>query len=339
MASAGVRRAHPPGRSERSPICSIPPFFPPAAPETATVLLVDDDRLGAHRVRALVEAQGHRVLLASSWSEALQTFMTREIDLVLMDAVMPTVDGFKLTRIFRERAHLYVPIVFLTGLADERARRRSVEAGADDMLAKPVDEVELSVRLIAMLRIRRLVRALADKSQVLADLARIDALTGLLNRRMLDEHLPKEILRAQRYGRSLSLLMIDVDHFKRVNDTHGHAVGDQVLACLGRILQDDTRVADRAYRYGGEELVVVAPETPTDGAIVLAERLRTVAAAQTASASAAGTQTLSIGIATLSSLPPGADADALRAAADAALYFAKRSGRDRVAAHGQYPHE
>jgi PleD family two-component response regulator len=230
------------------PIYSIPPFFLPAPPGAATILLVDDDPLGAERVRLLIEAQGHRVLVAHSWSEALQTFMTREIDLVLMDAVMPTVDGFKLTRIFRERARLYVPIVFLTGLTDERARRRSVEAGADDMLAKPVDEVELSVRLIAMLRIRRLVRALADKSQVLADLARLDALTGLLNRRMLDEHLPKEVQRAQRYGRSLSLLMIDVDHFKRVNETYGHAVGDQVLSCLGRLLLDDIRVSDRAYR-------------------------------------------------------------------------------------------
>jgi diguanylate cyclase (GGDEF)-like protein len=329
----------PPGRPAGSPIYSLPPFFLPAAPEPATILLVDDDRAGAGRVRALVEALGYRALVACTWSEALQVFMTREVDLVLMDAIMPTVDGFKLTRMFRERSRLYVPIVFLTVLTDDEARRRSIEAGADDMLAKPVDEVELAVRLIAMLRIRRLVRALADKSNALADLARIDALTGLLNRRMLDEHLPKEVERAQRYGRSLSLLMVDVDHFKRVNDTYGHAVGDQVLACLGRMLREELRIADRPYRYGGEELVVIAPETTTEGAMVLAERLRVMAFERTAAASPAGSQTLSVGVATLASLPPGADAQALREAADAALYFAKRSGRNRVAAHGHYPNE
>lgn len=299
----------------------------------ATVLVVDDERVGAAHVRRLIEAQGHRVLMAHSWSEALQSFMSNAVDLVLMDAVMPTVDGFKLTRILRERARTYVPILFLTGLRDDDARRRCVEAGADDLLAKPVDEAELRTRLVAMLRIRRLMLTLEQKNQALDALARVDALTGLLNRRALDEQLALELARSQRYERALSLLMLDVDHFKRVNDVHGHEAGDQLLAVLGATLRQSIRTSDRAYRFGGEELVVMAPETPSAGALTLADRLRVRASAAT-QGMVTGPQTFSVGVATLSSLPPDADARALRSAADAALYEAKRMGRDRVVLYG-----
>src|SRR5690606_9270910 len=180
--------------------------------------------------RRLVEAQGHRGLVAHSWTEALQAFMSNAVDLVLMDAIMPSVDGFKLTRILRERARTYVPIVFLTGLTDDDVRRRCVEAGADDLLAKPVDEAELRTRLVAMLRIRRLMLTLEQKNQMLDALARVDSLTGLLNRRALDDQLSLEVARAQRSGRATRLWMIDADHFQRATDAHGHAVGDRLLA-------------------------------------------------------------------------------------------------------------
>ena len=124
--------------------------------------------------------------------------------------------------------------------------------------------------------------------------------------------------------------MMDVDHFKKVNDTHGHDVGDEVLVCLGGVLKGKVREADFAHRYGGEEFVVVAPETGLDAAVELAERLRAAFHRASGGASAAGAQTLSIGVASLASLPEDADAAALQTAADSALYEAKRAGRDQV---------
>ncbi|GAB5543693.1 MAG: diguanylate cyclase [Sandaracinaceae bacterium] len=311
-------------------LTSRPPAFLSDEHVVATVLIVDDEKLGATKVATMVQKGGHRTILAHSWTEAIQRFAEHDVDLVLMDAVMPNVDGFKLTRMLRERSRSYVPIVFLTGMSDQKARRRCIEAGADDLLTKPVDELELTIRLVAMLRIRRLTRALEEKSRALGQLAKIDGLTGLENRRMLDERLPKEAERARRYGRELSLLMMDVDHFKKVNDTHGHDVGDEVLVCLGGVLRAGVREADFAHRYGGEEFVVLAPETGLDAAVELAERLRGAFHAASAKASVAGAQTLSIGVASLAALPDDIEASGLQSAADAALYDAKRGGRDRV---------
>lgn len=303
------------------------------------MLLVDDDRVGTKRVQRMVEKLGHATVAAHTWIEALRAFSAHEIDLVLMDAVMPTVDGFKLTRILRERATSYVPIVFVAGRSDEAARRRSFEAGADDLLAKPVDEVELALRIAGMLRIRDLTRALEEKTHALADMARRDALTGLLNRRALDEALPREIERARRYERDLTVLMLDVDHFKRVNDELGHEAGDRVLACLGKVLSEDLRLSDMAFRYGGEEMTVLAPETSAEGGLQLAERIRRAFAHESARASVAGSQSLSIGVASVRDVagPIDDDGRVLVAAADHALYEAKRAGRDRCRRYAPAP--
>lgn len=303
---------------------SIPPPELDTSDVRARVLVVDDDRVGSKMVAAMIERLGHEVILAHEWTDALRVFKSQAIDLVFMDAVMPTVDGFKLTRIFRERSASYVPIVFVTGLTDQRARQRCVECGADDLLTKPVDEFELQIRLTAMLRIRRLTKALEEKSAMLAKMARVDALTGLLNRRALDERLPEEVARARRYDRPLCLLMLDVDHFKLVNDTRGHDAGDGILRGLGEIFRSTMRVTDGIFRYGGEEFVILAPDTDPSEAAILAERIR--AAFQERSG-----ETLSVGIACLSGLVEDADSEVLKLAADEALYVAKRGGRDQVA--------
>lgn len=297
--------------------------------EGARVLIVDDERLGARATADMVEALGHEPVLAHTWTSALQSFTRTPIDLVLMDALMPTVDGFKLTRLLREHATSFVPIVFITGLADREARERAAAAGADDLLTKPVDEVELRIRLSTMLRIRGLTQALEDRTRALDRLAKVDPLTGLLNRRVLNDDLPTELARARRYRRALSLFMLDVDHFKAVNDRHGHDVGDQVLSGLGELLRSTLREADRAYRYGGEELTVLAPETGSERALELAERIRAGFESTTLDAPG-GPQTLSIGVAEVTTFADAPDAPTLIRAADRALYRAKRSGRNRV---------
>lgn len=305
----------------------------PTIPSRAHVLIVDDDAVGARELARTVEEIGHRATLANSWTDAIRNFGAEDVDLVLMDAVMPTVDGFKLTKILRARASSYVPIVFVTGLADASAREQGVAVGADDFLTKPVDALELKVRMTAMLRIRHLTQDLEAKSRALSRLANLDGLTGIENRRSFDDRLPAELDRARRYEHPLSLLMLDIDHFKRVNDRYGHAVGDTVLEFFGRMLNESTRACDLVYRYGGEEFVLIAPETDSAAALVVAERVRHAFELRSPEATRAGPQTVSIGASGTDLWEREVDASDLLYGADMALYQAKSSGRNRVACY------
>ncbi len=300
------------------------------SPNEAHVLIVDDNAGAATAIAQTVGALGHRTTIATTWTDALRAFDASSVDIVLMDAVMPTVDGFKLTRMLRARASSYVPIVFLTSLADAQARQLGVTVGADDFLSKPVDALELKMRLTAMLRIRRLTLDLETKGKTLARLANLDPLTGVENRRSMDERLAQELARARRYKHPLSVLMLDLDHFKRVNDDFGHAVGDAVLVFLGQLLEEITRTCDMVHRYGGEEFVIIVPETGSKAAMLLGERIRAAVIARSPTATEAGRQTLSIGIAGTDQWADEVEGTQLLYGADMALYRAKAAGRDRV---------
>lgn len=299
-------------------------------------MIVDDDRLSANVMSAMVQREGHDVFVAHTWTEAIERFSKEDIDLILMDAVMPTVDGFKLTGILRQRTATYVPVVFITGLADQRSRLKGVESGGDDYLVKPVEALDLRIRLMAMLRIRRLTRALEVRTHRLAQLANIDNLTGLLNRRSLEERLTTEVSQTILSDTPLAALMIDIDHFKAINDKHGHAVGDVVIASVGQVLDETVRATDLAFRYGGEEFVVLCPDSTLQQAGDLAERIRLLFRQRTEALAPAGRQTLSIGVANttdlgLSKFAKTAEFETtLLTAADRALYEAKGQGRDRV---------
>lgn len=299
-------------------------------PNSAHVLVVDDDVATANAVAQTVRDLGHRVTVCNGWTDAVRAFGASDIDLVLMDAIMPGVDGFRLTKLLRARSTSYVPIVFLTGLSDRASREQGVAAGADDFLTKPVDPLELKVRLTAMLRIRWLTRDLEARTRALARLASVDALTGVGNRRSFDEALPRELGRATELGRPVSLLILDIDHFKRVNDTFGHTAGDDLLASFGRLLAEVTRSDDVAYRYGGEEFAIIARDTGYANALTLGERIRGAFAGLGERGGRAGPQTVSIGICGTDQFLHRVDAGALIAAADAALYRAKSLGRNCV---------
>lgn len=300
-------------------------------PEDHTVLVVDDDPVALDTITATLREMGYRVETASSWVEAIHVFSSREVDLVLMDAVMPGVDGFKLTSLLRARARSYTPVVFLTGWSDLSARQLGIAAGADDFLAKPVDPFELRVRIAAMLRIRALTKALEDKTRRLAKLAHLDALTGLGNRRAFDVEFPQELARARRYGLDLSVALFDLDRFKAINDDFGHPCGDRVIALFGRVMTRGTRTCDRCYRIGGEEFVLLATQSTTAEAAVVVERLRAEFRRAAAAIVPERPCTVSAGLASLGGLGPGcATPSALLAAADEALYRAKHEGRDRL---------
>lgn len=297
---------------------------------SATVLVVDDDAASARAAADIVIAHGHAAVVCHTWTDAVRAFTRQSIDLVLMDAVMPTVDGFKLTRILRSRARGYVPIVFLTALDDHNARAQGVAAGADDFLSKPIDAIELGVRMTAMLRIRFLTRDLEAKTRALGRLASVDALTGIGNRRSFDERINQELEKTRSDGGELSVLLMDIDHFKLVNDNFGHSVGDDLLALFGRILSELTRACDLPFRYGGEEFVVVSRGTDARQAIGLAERIRSSFALRSRQATDSGAQTVSVGLCGTDQLSRAARASELIVCADAALYRAKAAGRNCV---------
>lgn len=296
----------------------------------AHVLVVDDDAASASVIADTVGQLGYRVTVCHGWTDALRVFGQADVDLVLMDAVMPGVDGFRLTRLLRARSTSYVPIVFLTGLADRNARERGVAAGADDFLTKPVDALELKVRLTAMLRIRSLTRDLEARSRALARLATVDALTGVGNRRGFDEMLPRELRAVGNQSRSTALLLLDIDHFKAVNDNFGHTVGDALLGFLGQLLDQFAGGTTQCFRYGGEEFAILVRDTNSTTALELGERIRRAFAGQTGHATVAGPCTLSIGVVSSEQFGRLPDATAFVAAADAALYRAKALGRNCV---------
>jgi diguanylate cyclase (GGDEF)-like protein len=300
-----------------------------AADESAEILVVDDDPDVRIFVRAVLESDGHQVIEAQSGDEAIDRLRLRRPSLVLLDVMMPAMDGFAAVHAIKSEPGPFVPVILLTALDDPASRARGIAAGADEVLAKPVHPFELRLRCRAMLRIQQLTEQLHAANQRLRELARTDELTDVRNRRGVRMALMREFRRAERYGGALSVMLFDVDRFKAVNDRFGHAVGDRVLYAVAQALERGVREVDVVGRVGGEEFLVVAPQTPARDAWAVGERLRR-AVAQRVVTAAGGDEvsvTVSCGIATLSEVGARTP-DELLGCADAALYRAKARGRD-----------
>ena len=307
------------------------------------VLIAEDEAVARLLLHKAVQRLGHDCLVAEDGQQAWDMLTTTPVDVVISDWMMPGLDGIELCRRVRATTReTYTYFVLLTALSDKEHLFAGLEAGADDYLAKPLDRQELQVRLIAAARLTALYQQLADQKQEvdrlnrqLFEQARRDPLTQLRNRLQLQEDL--DVLRAQveRYRHRYCLVLFDVDHFKQYNDHYGHLAGDEVLRTVARTIADNCRSGDVAYRYGGEEfLLLVLPEQGPEGALAAVERLRRAveALAIAHAASPTGVVTISAGIATL---VPGEQKspETLLAEADAALYQAKAAGRNRVAVH------
>ena len=298
-----------------------------AAKKSSRVLIVDDDRTMLDSLGGMISECGYHGLTAQTWSDALKIFRREVPDIVLLDVIMPTIDGYKLARMIKAEAESFVPIILITGLDDLESKRRGMSAGADDFLIKPVAPLELEIRLNAMLRIKLLTDELAAANNKLAELAVTDPLTGLYNRRALYEHLDREFNRSRRYGNSFAVCMLDIDHFKAVNDNYGHSMGDEVLKLVAATLNETIRRTDIVGRYGGEEFLILAPETPPEAAHILAERLRANVEENTRAAPGLPDVTVSVGAA-CSATVKAETCEALVQLADGALYDAKDSGRN-----------
>jgi diguanylate cyclase (GGDEF)-like protein len=289
------------------------------------VLIADDDAGTRLLVTAAVEQLGHRCTVAEDGTEAWRRYRDELPDVVITDWQMPGMDGTALAKAIRSHGGSpYAYVVVLTGAADETAARMSMEAGADDLLLKPLDVAQLERKLIAAARVTALHRRLHDE-------ARNDAQTGLGNRLRLAEDLDALCGRVARYGHSYSVALLDIDDFKGFNDGAGHLAGDDVLRSVARALAQQIRTGDTLYRYGGEEFLVLLPEQSIESAALAAERLRAAVEALALPHPAGGVVTVSGGVAALSE--PGCRPDQLFELADKALYRAKERGRNRVEAY------
>jgi two-component system chemotaxis response regulator CheY len=303
----------------------------PAEETAAEILVVDDDPDVRTVVRAVLESDGHRVVEAGSGQDAIQRLRIRRPALVLLDVMMPAMDGFAAVHAIKREPGPFVPVILLTALDDPASRAKGINAGADEILAKPVHPFELRLRCRAMLRIHQLTEELHAANRRLRALARTDELTEVRNRRGLRSALTREFRRAERYGGALTVLAFDVDRFKNVNDDHGHAIGDKVLHAVASALKHGIREVDVVGRIGGEEFVVLAPETPARDGVAVAERLRR-AVAEKLVTTPHGHEvrvTVSCGVATLSDVHARSPEELL-GFADAALYSAKANGRNRT---------
>jgi two-component system, cell cycle response regulator len=300
------------------------------------ILLVDDEPTQRLIMARILRRAGYEVDTAGNGREALAKIEAGDFHLMITDWEMPEMDGIALCSAVRASPReSYIYTILLTARDAVEHVVTGLRSGADDYLTKPVIEPELIARLNTGQRIVTLERSLRAVNMENRRLSITDPLTGTYNRRYLMEQLPREIERASRYGRALSVIMCDVDFFKKVNDTHGHLVGDDVLKSFAQALQKASRSTDWVARYGGEEFVVVLPETPLSSARVAAEHIRAEVAASPLEMSSGGSLpiTASFGVSGWqSAVPQGATVDSLMARCDEGVYASKAAGRNRVSA-------
>ena len=298
-----------------------------------SILIIDDsDTVREQIIQTLLErALFDRYLEARDGIDAFKTLLNNQIDLILCDLEMPRMDGFKFLTMVTTREELKnIPVIMLTGREDRELKIKGLEQGACDYVTKPFDPGELIARVKVQLKIKMLQDELKKSNELLKMLSNTDHLTQLYNRRYMMEMLAREVQRSQRKGSPLSVVMMDIDHFKLVNDIYGHQNGDVVLVAIAELAKTDRRSYDFAARYGGEEFILVLPETTHEEAMGVAERLRERILRQTFGPPLENLRvTISMGVATYRP-PLAATIDNLIGEADAALYRAKQWGRNRV---------
>lgn len=307
------------------------------------VLIADDDAISRRTLQRAVEQAGHQCLVAADGTQAWEMFQQHAVDLLISDWMMPGMDGLELCQ--HVRAHgvpSYTYFILLTALDDKAHFLEGMQAGADDYLAKPFDSEALQARLLAAGRVMALHNQLARKNaeleelnRALAESAQTDPLTGLGNRLRLWEDLEASQAQVERYAYRFALAMCDVDHFKAYNDSYGHLAGDEALRTVAHALARQCRSGDRAFRYGGEEFVILFEAQDGDHAEIaltrICEAVRELAIPHPGNAPW-GFLTISGGIAVADG-SGRQTTETLLNAADEALYQAKESGRNRVVVH------
>jgi len=306
----------------------------------AKVLVVEDSPEQRDHLKSVLAQRGYDVQVAASGGEALRSIKLDPPDIVILDVQLGDMDGYSVCRWLRltERTR-DIAVIMLTVKSEVHERVEGLHVGADDYLPKPYDEDELEARIYACLRSCSVRTELRTRNSELEgiisrteQLAMSDPVTGISNRRRFIDVLKREWATARRYGHTLCCVMMDVDNFKRVNDTSGHAAGDTTLRLVADVLASSIREVDICARYGGDEFALLLPHTPLDSGTLVLERIqKKLRAARAGWPSEAQAVSLSIGIAS-SQDTEIKTSDQLLEAADVALYEAKRQGKDRVVA-------
>jgi two-component system cell cycle response regulator len=299
------------------------------------VVIVDDDPAIRRLVSLFLKRSGYETVEFGMGEEAREQLPKFTWDLAILDRRLPDMDGVELCRQLKSEPDLRNRyIIMLTGEDDQEDKVQGLDLGADDYITKPFQYPELMARIRAAKRIVDLQKELLDSNRRLELLSITDGLTKLYNHRHLQDELSRAFEESQRYQRPLSFVIVDLDFFKKVNDTYGHAIGDEVLKAISKIFQEAIRVTDLAARYGGEEFALMLPETILDDALTFAEQIRrAIELTPVKTQSGPISATVSIGVATV----PNArihSAKELIVAADKALYRAKKNGRNQVQADG-----
>lgn len=309
----------------------------PYSNEQPIILIAEDDRTTRMMMAQILERDGYQILEASNGQECLEAFQAAHPNLILLDAMMPHLNGFEccaqITAIPESR---YTPILMITSLNDEASINQAFDSGASDYITKPIHWPVLRKRVRLQIEKNLLYKQLEEANEKLSRLASIDDLTQLANRRVFLERLKQEWKQRAREKSDLSLVLIDIDHFKIYNDTYGHLQGDLCLSRVASTIQQCLkRPLDLVARYGGEEFAALLPQTTLVGAVHVAQRIRQTVknlAILHRNSSIVPQVTVSLGVASIVPDAQSIDADLLFQAADRALYQAKTQGRNRVSA-------
>ncbi|HOP27593.1 MAG TPA: diguanylate cyclase [Candidatus Sabulitectum sp.] len=289
---------------------------------TMKVLIIDDDPASVALARQWLKKDGHGIVTAADGEEGLAMAVREEPDLILLDVHMPGMNGFQVCERLKADSRIrHIPVIFLSAADETREKVKGLDLGAVDYVTKPFDRFELPARVRAALRTKRLQDLLTVYSE-------IDSLTEVYNRRVLMERLEQEWNRTRRYSTTVAFIMCDIDHFKNVNDTHGHPTGDQVLERIATLLRKSVRSSDMVGRYGGEEFGIIMVNADRASAASAAERYRKkIESMDFHSRRGEFRVTVSFGVAD----SRGKDSvNQLINAADRALYKAKETGRNTV---------
>ncbi|MFL5299450.1 MAG: diguanylate cyclase [Anaeromyxobacteraceae bacterium] len=304
----------------------------------ARILVVEDSPTQAAWLSEVLRREGYEIALAADGREAIRRVRTDPPDLVLLDMILPDMDGLEVLRVIKAKSdEHFIPVILLSVKSDLDSRVAGLRIGADDFLAKPFADAEIQARAAAMLRIKSLQDQLRAAKVQLERLSATDGLTGLYNHRHFEERLAEEFRRSQRYSDPVSLMMLDLDHFKEVNDRFGHPFGDRVLRETAELIRTSIRDPDICARYGGEEFAIILPKTHLQGALTVAERMFKALRGKRYAVERAGEPstlavTASVGIATFPSKDVSSP-ELLVKLADEALYRAKRDGRNTICLH------
>jgi len=291
------------------------------------ILIVDDDDAIRDSMQEFIERSGFTAFSAGSAEEAMELLTKEEVHVAITDIILPGRDGLELTDYIKSGYD--IDVIVMTGYSGDYSYEEAINKGASDFVFKPVRFEELLLRLKRVLKERRLTKERAKMLGKLQNLAITDGLTKLYNSRHFYNQLDVEVGRCRRYNHPLALLLLDIDHFKNYNDTHGHLEGDKVLVAIGLNIQDCLRAMDSAYRYGGEEFTVILPETNGEEARTVAERIRRKIESEPhhPDGDASVSVTISIGV---TEYVNGEDVATFVQRADQAMYSSKTKGRNVV---------